>query len=209
MLERKQCECGTGFCTARENVSTCRACRRSARAQTARLRRKEREANAIGSHSRYEFRNVIRKQKELCFWCAASLRDETGKINATEDHLVPLSRGGSDSIHNIAATCNTCNAEKGDMTAGEYRVFLNTRNRKKSEVSAVPASTEKVFFEPKQRELCIADLPQELRDGFRALLGALVMTEAPTMVFRGVDTERKLVRRQELKTQANQWSRKA
>ena len=232
MLEQKQCECGTGFYTAKKQSVICRACRRTARAQTARLRRRAREAQAIGSHNRQQFLGVIRKQQYSCFWCCTSLRDASGKLKATEDHLVPLSRGGGDSIHNIAAACQVCNAEKGDMTAGEYRVFLNASNRRISEVSAVPASTEWVVFEEKPRELCIADLPQELRSGFCELLAThrivsapqvfaarrrelktqaqrILVTEPATLVFLGVDLERKSSRRQELKDQVEQWKARA
>ena len=33
---------------------------------------------------------------------------------ATIDHIVPLSKGGTDKIENMQAACARCNAEKGD-----------------------------------------------------------------------------------------------
>lgn len=198
MLTQKQCECGTRFSTAKPDIERCGKCRRRARWENSRQHRKAREANSIGAHTTAQFLAVIRKQKYLCFWCHGSLRDANKKLCATRGHLMPIARGGSDSIFNIAAECMPCNLEKGDMTAGEYRVFLNTHNRTFSEVSAVPASSEGLFLEEKHRELRMTDLPVELQHGFRALLAAHTMTEPQTLVFRGFEVERKRARRQEL-----------
>jgi 5-methylcytosine-specific restriction endonuclease McrA len=41
--------------------------------------------------------------------------------NLEKDHMIPVSRGGSDAIDNIAVACTECNAEKRQMTADEYR----------------------------------------------------------------------------------------
>ncbi|QZT61298.1 HNH endonuclease [Mycolicibacterium austroafricanum] len=38
----------------------------------------------------------------------------------TKDHMVPLSRGGSDSIDNIVGACVECNTRKHMMTAEEF-----------------------------------------------------------------------------------------
>lgn len=198
MLNQKQCECGTRFSTAKPGVERCGKCRRRARWTNSRELRRVREANSIGSHTTAQFLAIIRKQKYLCFWCRSLLRDALGKLLATRGHMMPIARGGSDSIFNIAAECMPCNREKGNMSAGEYRVFLTAHNRGFSEVSAVPASSEGISFEEKHRELRITDLPVELQDGFKVLLAAHAMTEPQTMVFRGMEVERKRARRQEL-----------
>jgi 5-methylcytosine-specific restriction endonuclease McrA len=36
------------------------------------------------------------------------------------DHIVPRSRGGSDRVSNLAASCHDCNAAKGNQTASEW-----------------------------------------------------------------------------------------
>jgi hypothetical protein len=39
------------------------------------------------------------------------------------DHVIPLSRGGSDDRDNLAPACKTCNMEKLDFTPEEYRAW--------------------------------------------------------------------------------------
>jgi len=76
------------------------SCRISAR------RRRNTKYNAQGSHTHLEFLSVCDKQN----WKCASCR----KVKElTEDHIVPLSRGGSDWIWNIQALCKSCNSIKG------------------------------------------------------------------------------------------------
>src|SRR6266851_3291605 len=36
------------------------------------------------------------------------------------DHIVPRSRGGSERVSNLAASCHDCNAVKGHRTASEW-----------------------------------------------------------------------------------------
>lgn len=39
------------------------------------------------------------------------------------DHVLPLSRGGTDDRGNLTPACKTCNMEKGDFTPEEYRAW--------------------------------------------------------------------------------------
>jgi 5-methylcytosine-specific restriction endonuclease McrA len=44
------------------------------------------------------------------------------------DHIVPIARGGSHSIGNLAPACRTCNASKGTKTITEWRKRESPRN---------------------------------------------------------------------------------
>lgn len=49
-------------------------------------------------------------QKRKCFYCSAPL----GWGDATIDHKIPLSRGGTDAWTNIVVACLNCNQAKAD-----------------------------------------------------------------------------------------------
>lgn len=74
-----------------------------ARAIRARVRAKR--YGAEGQHSAEEWKTLFDSYGGLCVYCAAPA--------TTRDHVVPLARGGTDSIENIAPACLSCNARKG------------------------------------------------------------------------------------------------
>lgn len=61
----------------------------------------------IGSHSHEEWLLVVDKQKGLCNICK-----EQKKL--TKDHIIPLTKGGMNTIDNIQGLCLPCNARKGN-----------------------------------------------------------------------------------------------
>lgn len=46
--------------------------------------------------------------------------------NATYDHLIPRSRGGSSEPYNLVWACKRCNNEKGSLTPEEYATWKAT-----------------------------------------------------------------------------------
>jgi len=58
--------------------------------------------------------------KVECYYCHKLLE----KSKMTQDHVVPLSRGGSDDESNKKLSCYCCNHEKDNMTYEEYMQFL-------------------------------------------------------------------------------------
>lgn len=70
-------------------------------------KRRAMKAEAYGSHTTKEWRAILRKQKERCAECGV-------KGGLQRDHIVPLSKGGSDFAFNIQGLCKTCNCEKKD-----------------------------------------------------------------------------------------------
>jgi 5-methylcytosine-specific restriction endonuclease McrA len=59
---------------------------------------------------------AFRKHGPLCYLCGRKL---TAHITSA-DHVVPLSRGGRDTLENVRPTCKRCNAAKGNMTLNEF-----------------------------------------------------------------------------------------
>ena len=75
-----------------------------------RIRRRARKRNAPGvPYAVAEFRALCDESSWQCAYCSTVL--DIGTVQA--DHVIPLSRGGSNSIENIAVCCGPCNVSKG------------------------------------------------------------------------------------------------
>jgi 5-methylcytosine-specific restriction endonuclease McrA len=75
--------------------------------------KKEKE-EAPGSFTKAEFAELVESVEGRCVYCW-----EQPEV-LTQDHIVPLSRGGSDYITNIVPACRSCNASKGARTPEEW-----------------------------------------------------------------------------------------
>lgn len=61
-----------------------------------------------------------KRQNGLCAYCG---RHRNRKY-MTVDHIIPLSKGGSDSVDNLQCTCKLCNNLKSDMLPHEFTEFV-------------------------------------------------------------------------------------
>lgn len=68
-------------------------------------RRYARKKNAEGSHTLQEWEDLIIKFDNKCAFCKQAKK-------LTKDHIIPLSKGGSDFITNIQPLCKNCNSKK-------------------------------------------------------------------------------------------------
>ncbi len=71
----------------------------------ARCRRRALSANAIGSYTPVEFRLLCARFGNRCLCCGK-------KTKLTADHVLPLSKGDSDTIDNLQPLCRSCNSKK-------------------------------------------------------------------------------------------------
>ena len=92
------------------------------RVQFYRKRRRTRKKNALGEHSLKEWGQLKKYYGYMCLCCKQMEPD----IVLTEDHIIPLSKGGSDYIDNIQPLCHSCNSRKYTKEI-DYRkeIFLN------------------------------------------------------------------------------------
>ncbi|MGV9679850.1 HNH endonuclease [Nocardia sp. NPDC003482] len=67
-------------------------------------------------HSRATLAGVLRRDGQRCGYCAGPAR--------TVDHIVPRSRGGTNTWNNLVAACGPCNTRKADRTPEEAGMRL-------------------------------------------------------------------------------------
>lgn len=79
-------------------------------------RRRVRKAHAEGTHTRVDELEQLKRQKHKCYYCHKKIVDGNWHI----DHVVPLSRGGSDWPDNIVIACPYCNDSKGTKLPHEW-----------------------------------------------------------------------------------------
>ena len=77
--------------------------------------RRARKLNAKGTHTAEDIQRQYASQEGRCWWCGKSAGD-----TYHADHLVPLSRGGSNAPENIVITCPSCNLSKHDKLPHEW-----------------------------------------------------------------------------------------
>lgn len=70
--------------------------------------------NSEGSHTLQDILDLLISQNNLCNGCQSDL------VKFDVDHIIPLSRGGSNSPNNLQILCPHCNRSKNDKTMEEW-----------------------------------------------------------------------------------------
>ncbi len=71
--------------------------------------------------------NALKKEidSEYCYYCGRKLNNQ----NRTYDHVVPVAKGGKDTIDNLVACCNDCNQIKKNYTLYELLNALDCQKK--------------------------------------------------------------------------------
>lgn len=77
-------------------------------------RRRARKANAEGRFSAAEWTAMVKAHRNRCAYCRRQFR------RLTQDHVVPLTRGGRHDATNIVPSCRSCNSRKGQRTQADF-----------------------------------------------------------------------------------------
>ena len=83
--------------------------RRNARGKAKRRERME-FSRSLGTHTKEEWDELKMEFEGMCVRCGS------GDFPVEKDHIIPIYKGGSDSIENIQPLCPRCNASKGPET---------------------------------------------------------------------------------------------
>jgi len=78
-------------------------------------RYRARLAGVQPGHTLDDLIRIHRRQRDLCFWCGGRLH---GLYEP--EHVIPLSRGGSDYPENLVVSCRKCNVSKSGRTPVEW-----------------------------------------------------------------------------------------
>ncbi len=74
-------------------------------------------ADATGTFTWMDFYEKCAIQEWKCTYCKQEKKLEP-------DHIIPISRGGTNNLENITPACRECNSQKRAKTLEEYRAYL-------------------------------------------------------------------------------------
>ncbi len=78
-----------------------------------------RRKNAPGIYDEHDIKRLFRIQNQRCYYCCIVLTDKW-----EVDHMVPLTKGGTNYPVNIRITCMSCNRRKHDKSVMDFMLTM-------------------------------------------------------------------------------------
>jgi 5-methylcytosine-specific restriction endonuclease McrA len=94
-----------------------------------------------------DVKTIRRSLNDSCAYCGTPLNGG-GEV----DHIVPISRGGTNEAKNLTLACRTCNRDKHSKTGDEFRKWLRERQRPVRQ-QAVPHNSDRPENSRQERKL--------------------------------------------------------
>jgi 5-methylcytosine-specific restriction endonuclease McrA len=113
---RKQRSTKEGAARANEVVRRWRA-RNPEKVSAKNRRTKIIRRHVPGSHTLTEWQALKAQYSYRCLCCGKA----EPLIKLTEDHVIPVTKGGSNAIDNLQPLCGPCNSAKGNRRSTDYR----------------------------------------------------------------------------------------
>lgn len=119
----------------------------------------------VDTHKRTKLFNIPTKKAVLirdnfeCQYCGCKLTMGSG----TRDHVVPLSKGGPNTLSNVVASCKTCNGKKDNKTLEQSGMRLRNKPRALTEEEKLKCLIKS--FKSKERQVwltCLKNLGLQL-----------------------------------------------
>lgn len=111
--EERECAwCGAAFMASRRTQVFCTM---EHKVKAKRSRRRGRQYGSTSHFTWSEFMRVFLVFNRCCAYCEVMIVGQPDP-----DHVVPLSRGGSNSITNILPACRVCNSDKRDLMLSDW-----------------------------------------------------------------------------------------
>ena len=64
--------------------------------------------------------DIFNRDNFTCFYCGKNPQEH--KISLDVDHIIPLSKGGNNSIDNLVTSCHECNSCKNDKMLSDDKL---------------------------------------------------------------------------------------
>lgn len=108
-------------------------------------RRRALKQAAEGTLSPADIATIFNKPVLLCDYCERLINHGEGKerLEATVDHVVPLSKGGRNDLSNAVPSCKSCNSRKHNKSAEDFKLLIRHQHVRQTlhSESGVHAST--------------------------------------------------------------------